>query len=381
MTVEKQILDLLLAMVEHGASDLYITLGSPPMLRVKERLIPARPEVVTDTNVDQILSALLTVRQRHEFNGAMELNTSLDLGEKGRFRINVLRQKQHPALVIRRIVTKIPSFEELGLPPIYGDLVSAKRGLVLVVGMIGSGKSTSLASMIDYRNRSEEGHIVTIEDPIEYYHTHQKGIVSQREVGVDTHSYATALKNALRQRPDVILIGEIRDREVMDQAMMSAETGHLCLATIHANNAYQAIERVVNLFPDEMAKQVRVNLSVNLNAILSQRLIPTQSGGIAPVLEIMINQGLIRELILKGDVRKIKDVMEENAVSGMRTFDQSLIELCRAGEISSEAAISYSDRPSDMKVRLNNSTAKAEEAEEGSALLDKIDTSFLKLRD
>jgi twitching motility protein PilU len=275
-----------------------------------------------------------------------------------------------------------------------------RRGLVLVVGMTGSGKTTSLASMVDHRNRMESGHIITIEDPVEYYHEHQKSLVTQREVGVDTHSYKDALKNALRQRPDVILVGEIRDREVMEQALACAESGHLCLATVHANNAYQAIERVINFFPDEQAHQVRMSLANNLKGVLSQRLLKSENGGMVPVLEILLNQGLVRELIQKGDVSKISDVMEKNAMMGMRTFDQSLIELYRNGTISEETAVNNADRPSELKVKLrgieaakkaqggfgapplsSSGQSTGQAADEEQAVLGYIDTASLRLHD
>jgi twitching motility protein PilU len=282
----------------------------------------------------------------------MELNTSLDVGRFGRYRVNVLRQRQFPALVIRRIVSKIPSFEDLNLPKVLEHLAMERRGLILVTGMTGSGKSTTLASMIDFRNTREPGHIITIEDPIEYFHEHKKSLISQREIGVDTESYATALKNALRQRPDVILVGEIRDREVMEQALTAAETGHLCLATLHTNNTYQSIERIVNFFPEEFHNQIRLNLSMNLRAIISQRLIPAVNGGLAVASEVMLNQGLVKDLIHKGEIIKIRDVMEQNTQLGMCTFDQSLLSLFKAGRISEETAISQSDQPGDLKIKI-----------------------------
>lgn len=368
-------------MERQNASDLYLTLGSFPLLRVGETLVPVENQELTAEHLNAVLASILTTRQRHEFDSELELNTSIDMGEHGRFRVNVLKQRQNIALVIRRIQTRAPSFEELKLPPIYADLALEKRGLILIVGMTGSGKTTSLASMVDHRNKSQKGHIVTIEDPIEYYHDHKESIVTQREVGVDTHSYAAALKSALRQRPDVILVGEIRDREVMEQALMSAETGHLCLATIHANNAYQAIERVVNFFPEEQAGQVRMNLAMNLKAIMSQRLITTKAKKTAPVLEIMLNQGHIRELILSGDIQKIPDIMEENTMGGMRTFDQSLMELFVNGDITEEEAIINADRPAAMKVKVKNKQIHIEEKGSEKAVLEQIDTSFLSLRD
>ena len=348
------ILDYLKAMAQHDASDLYLTVGVPPNLRGDNQLIPLTDRVLSAEEINEMLNSILTSRQKREFETRMELNTSLDMGDYGRFRVNVMRQRQHSALVIRRIISTIPSFEQLRLPNVLANLAMEKRGIILVTGMTGSGKSTTLASMIDHRNTNRFGHIITIEDPIEYFHEHKKCVVTQREVGVDTDSYAVAMKNSLRQRPDVILVGEIRDREVMEQALSIAETGHLCLATIHTNNSYQAIERVVNLFPEDYHNQIRLNLSMNLKAIVSQRLLPCEKGGLVPAIEIMLNQGLVRELILKGEISKIHDVMEQNNPIGMCSFDQSLLRLYRDGLISEDTAITNSDKPSDLKIKLQN---------------------------
>ncbi len=361
-------------MKETGASDLYLSHGSPPTLRIEDRLqiinnIPLDEETISD-----IISNLLTARQQRDFEMKMELNTALDMGQYGRFRINVYKQRQMPGLVIRRIISKIPTLEELRLPPVLANLALQKRGLVLVTGMTGSGKSTTLASMLNHRNDLEQGHILTIEDPIEYYHEHKMSVVTQREVGVDTESYNTALKNALRQRPDVILIGEIRDQDVMEQALTIAETGHLCLATLHTNNAYQAIERVVNFFPEEFHAQTRLNLSMNLKAIVSQRLLPSTKGGLVPALEVLINQALIRELIQKGNYDKISDIMEQNNGIGMCSFDQSLIDLYAKGLISEETAISQSDKSSDMAVKIRQFRL-------GSGNFAELDTTGLKMSD
>ena len=314
-------------MNEKRATDLYLTVGHPPSLRVEDRLEDLGHQPLQAADLEEIINNLLTLRQKREFETNMELNSALDMGAYGRFRINVLKQRQNPALVIRRIISKIPDFEQLRLPPIFKQLSMLKRGLILVTGMTGSGKSTTLASMIDYRNSLSQGHIITIEDPIEYHHDHKKSIITQREVGVDTENYAVALKNALRQRPDVILVGEIRDREVMEQALTAAETGHLCLATIHTNNSYQAIQRIVNLFPEEQHHQISFNLATNLKAIVSQRLMPTSSQGLTIALEILLNEGHVRELIQEGKFSKIKDIIEANQSMGMCSFDQSLLAL------------------------------------------------------
>lgn len=339
-------------MNEKAASDMYLTVGFPPSLRMDSGLLALRDTPITVDELNEIIGSILTSRQRRDFDAHMELNTSLDVGRFGRFRVNVLRQRQFPALVIRRIVSKIPTFEELHLPPLMGQLAMERRGLILVTGMTGSGKSTTLASMIDYRNANDFGHIITIEDPIEYFHEHKKSLITQREVGVDTESFAVALKNALRQRPDVILVGEIRDRDVMEQALTAAETGHLCLATLHTNNTYQSIERIVNMFPEEFHGQIRLNLSMNLRGIISQRLIPAAEGGLAIAIEVMLNQGLVRDLIHKGEITKIREVMEQNAQMGMCSFDQCLFHLYKEGKITEATAVSQSDQPGDLKIKI-----------------------------
>lgn len=365
----------LTAMNTHQASDMYLTVGFPPTLRGDKELIKLSDDVLSPDDVNDMLNAILTNRQRRDFDTHMELNTALDMGEHGRFRVNVMRQRQFPALVIRRIVSEIPSFSALRLPKILETLAMEKRGLILVTGMTGSGKSTTLAAMIDKRNTDSSGHIITIEDPVEFFHAHKGCVVTQREVGVDTESFAVAMKNSLRQRPDVILVGEIRDREVMEQALSIAETGHLCLATIHTNNSYQAIERIVNLFPEEFHNQIRLNLSMNLKAIISQRLLPNISGGLAPAIEVMINQGLVRELILKGEIGKIHDVMEQNNSIGMSTFDQSLMNLFLDGMITEDTAITNSDKPSDMKIKVQQAKLVQESRGGQKNALDTVDTS------
>ncbi|HRC26203.1 MAG TPA: PilT/PilU family type 4a pilus ATPase [Alphaproteobacteria bacterium] len=362
------------AMAEHKASDLYLTVGYPPTVRTDSSLVSLSDEILTADAINEILGSILTNRQKRDFEQNLELNSALDMGKHGRFRINVLQQRQFPALVIRRITSKIPSFEELHLPPILEKLAMERRGLVLITGMTGSGKSTTLAAMVDYRNSREQGHIITIEDPIEYFHEHKKSIVTQREVGMDTETFAIAMKNALRQRPDVILVGEIRDREVMEQGLTIAETGHLCLATLHTNNAYQAIERIVNLFPEDYHNQIRLNLSLNLRAIISQRLLPCLKGGMIIALEVMLNQGLVKELIQSGQVGKIREIMEQNASSGMCTFDQSLLVLYRDGQISEEVALAQADQPSDMLIKIRQVNMG-----KGADTLRSMDTSKLSL--
>lgn len=368
-------------MNDHKASDLYLTVNHAPTLRTEKGFVPLDKKPLTHDDINNILNTVLTARQKRDYESHMELNTSLDMGRYGRFRLNALRQRQFPALVIRRIISKIPSFADLRLPKILEKLSMEKRGLVLLTGMTGSGKSTTLAAMIDYRNALEEGHIITIEDPIEYYHEHKKSVVTQREVGVDTESYGVALKNALRQRPDVILVGEIRDREVMDQALTSAETGHLCLATIHTSNSYQAIERIVNFFPEDYASQIRLNLSVNLKAIVSQRLLPSTDGGMVPAIEVMLNQGLVRDLILKGEITKIKDVMEQNATLGMCSFDQSLLQLYQQGLITEEVALLNADKQADIKVKLQQLKLSSKKPGGSREILKSLDTSVISFKD
>ena len=372
------ILQYFAAMDAKKASDLYLTVGFPPTMRVEDKLEAIRKEPLTPDEVNDMLGSVLTTRQRREFEVKMELNTALDIGKYGRYRVNALRQRQFPALVIRRIISKIPTFSELRLPVLLEKLSVEKRGLILVTGMTGSGKSTTLASMVDFRNAHSEGHIITIEDPIEYFHEHKKSAITQREVGVDTESYAVALKNALRQRPDVILVGEIRDREVMEQALMAAETGHLCLATIHTNNAYQSIERVVNMFPEEYHTQVRLNLSSNLKAIISQRLVSSAQGGVTMAIEILLNQGLVRELIQTGEIGKIRDVMAQNNQLGMCSFDQSLYWLFREGKITEETALTQADQPGDLKIKIQQ--YKLGGVGRGESL-NKLDTSLLSISD
>lgn len=368
------------AMNNAHASDLYLTVGFPASMRTDQGVEKINENALTIEDINEIISTILTSRQKRQFEAEMELNTSLDVGSYGRYRVNILRQRQNPALVLRRIISKIPSFSELRLPEILGNLALEKRGLIMVTGMTGSGKSTTLASMIEHRNQSQEGHIITIEDPIEYFYDHKKSIISQREVGVDTESYAIALKNALRQRPDVILVGEIRDREVMEQALTASETGHLCLSTLHTSNAYQSIERTVNMFPEEYHEQIRLNLSMNLKAIISQRLIPSVDGNLTVAIEVMLNKGLIKELVHKGEIGKIRTIMEQNNQFGMCTFDQSFFWLYTQGKITEETALANADQPGDLKIKIQNFQLGSDESgSEDQSLLNKIDTSLLSV--
>ena len=342
-------------MIKHKASDLYLTYGCAPSIRLADRILTFSIDPLTEADLDAYMEMLLDEDQIDEFDTTLEYNTAINWQDRARFRINVFKQQQKKAIVIRQIVTQIPTLEELALPSLYGDLIMQPRGLILVVGPTGSGKSTSLAAMIGHRNINGSGHIITIEDPIEFVHTHNSCIISQRDVGIDTYSYGMALKNALRQRPDVVLIGEVRDRETMEHAINFAETGHLCLATLHANNANQAIERVLNFFPEEKHHQILLNLSLNLRAVLSQRLVTDMRGGRVLAKEIMLNTGLIKNLIEEGKVKEIKEMIERGRDQGMCTFDQSLLELVANGTITQEAAIAEADNSANLRLMIKQS--------------------------
>lgn len=341
----EQLLDMA---VERSASDIYLTFGFPPTLRVEDLIEKLSDEPLDDTSIKEIASSIISEDQMDEFDTTHELNSSFPWNNKARFRLNMFRQQGHIAMVLRRIVTEIPKIEDLHLPPIYKDLSMMRRGLILVVGQTGSGKSTSLAAMIGHRNTHGSGHIITIEDPVEFLHTHINCIISQRDVGVDTYSFGMALKNALRQHPDVIMIGEIRDRETMEHAIHFSETGHLCFATLHANNSSQALERVLNFFNESEHQQILLNMSLNLRAVLSQRLIANTRGRNSIAVEVLLNQGLIRDLIHEGKIRDIKDIMAKNKDQGMQTFDQALLELYKQKLITKDIAIAESDNPANL---------------------------------
>ncbi len=338
-------------MVKVDASDLYITAGSPPVFRIDGVGYPAKGTLDGET-IAAIADTLMTAAQQTEFAAKMEMNLALANGP-ARFRINMFRQRGAVGMVVRLVRTKIKSLADLGHPPVLSQIMRSKRGLILVVGGTGSGKSTTLAAMIDERNRTETGHIITIEDPVEFVHQHQQCIVTQREVGIDTMSYRDALKNTLRQAPDVILIGEIRDAATMESAIEFAETGHLCLATLHANNANQAIERVLNFFPHERQHEIRLQLSLNLRAIVSQRLIPSLVGnGRAAALEILLDTPRIKDLVKKGDIESIKDAMEQGANEGCCSFDQALFELVSMGRIDETEALKAADSPNNLRLQI-----------------------------
>jgi twitching motility protein PilU len=339
-------------MLNVEASDLYITAQSPAVFRIDGVGYPAKNALDAD-QVAAMADSLMTPAQRSEFAAKLEMNLALATDNGGRFRANIFRQRGAVGMVIRLVRTQIKTLAELKHPPVLADIMTQKRGLILVVGGTGSGKSTTLAAMIDHRNRNESGHIITIEDPVEYIHQHQRCVVTQREVGIDTMSYHAALKNALRQAPDMILIGEIRDAETMEAAITFAETGHLCLSTLHANNANQAIERILNFFPPERAHEIRLQLSLNLRGVISQRLLPTVNGGRAAALEIMLDTPRIRDLIKRGEIEALKDAMDQGAGEGCKTFDSALYDLVTSGKISDEEALRASDSPNNLRIRID----------------------------
>lgn len=343
---------LLMFMVKKDASDLYITADFPPAYRINGVVYPLKQEPLNAIQCEQLANSCMSEKQRAAFASELELNMSLHYPELGRFRVNIFRQRGAVGMVIRQIKTKVPTIDELGLPQIFKDIAMTKRGLVIMVGATGSGKSTSLAAMIDWRNSNQAGHIITIEDPVEFVHPHKKSVITQREVGTDTLSFEAALKNALRQAPDVILLGEIRDLETMEHAIEFAETGHLAMATLHANNANQALERILNFFPEERHPQVYMNLSLNLRAILSQRLVRKKDGGRVAAIEILINTPRISDLILKGEVDTIKEAMAAGEQYGMQTFDQHLLKLWREGIIDETEALRNSDSPNDLRLKM-----------------------------
>ncbi len=353
--------ELISELVKQNASDLYLTVGARPSLRVSKGIVPIDSEPVTEQDLQNAILAILPASALEEFSSTLEYNTAISWNDQARLRINIFRHQQRTGMVMRRIQTKIPAFKELGVPALYGDLIMEKRGLILIVGPTGSGKSSSLASMLEHRNLNSSGHIVTLEDPVEFLIEHKGCIVTQRDVGIDTYSFGIGLKNTLRQAPDIIVIGEIRDREAMEHAVVFSETGHLCLATLHANNANQAIERIINFFPEEKHKQVLLNLSLNLRAILSQRLIPNNFGTRTVAIEVMLNQGFIKQLIRDGQVKEIKECIEKGGDQGMQSFDQHLVSLWEKGVISEETAILEADTPSNIRLALRQKTMIANE--------------------
>jgi len=339
-------------LVDNHGSDLYLSVGAQPSAKIQGSMTDIDPQTLTPDVLKAIAESVMSDKQIVEFAEKPEMNLAISEKGIGRFRVNIFMQRNTYAMVVRNIVTDIPSATDLGLPKILTELILEKRGLILFIGATGSGKSTSLASLIDHRNRFEAGHIITIEDPIEFVHEHKKSIINQREVGVDTDTYEDALKNTLRQAPDVILIGEIRAQETMDHAMAFAETGHLCLSTLHANNSNQALDRIINFFPEERKNQLLMDLSLNLRGFISQRLVRTIEGGRAAAFEILLNSPLIAELIHDGDISGIKEVMEQSAEMGMRTFDMDLLRLYGEGIITKEEALANSDSANNLRLKI-----------------------------
>ncbi|AFU99434.1 PilT/PilU family type 4a pilus ATPase [Simiduia agarivorans] len=342
---------LLTLMVEKGASDLFITAGVPPSVKLHGKVVPVTTTPLSPEKSREVVLSVMNEKQRTEFLETKELNFAISARGIGRFRVSAFYQRNLAGMVLRRIETNIPKVDDLGLPEIIKELAMTKRGLIIFVGATGTGKSTSLAAMIGHRNRNSKGHIITIEDPIEFIHQHQGCIVTQREVGIDTDSFEIALKNTLRQAPDVILIGEVRSRETMEHAIAFAETGHLCLCTLHANNANQALDRIIHFFPADRHSQLWMDLALNLRGIIAQQLIPTPDGnGRRACLEVLLNTPLAQDLIRKGAVHELKPLMKKSTELGMQTFDQALYELYDSGEITYEDALSYADSPNDLRL-------------------------------
>jgi len=344
--------DLLEEMIRQDASDVYITAESTPMYRVEGVVHPWGSEKLTPSQTEELANSIMMEKQQMRFAEELEMNLALYYPDLGRFRVNIFRQRGCVGIVIRQIKINIKTLDDLGLPQILKDNSMEKRGLVLVVGGSGTGKSTTLAAMIDYRNSNSPGHIITVEDPIEFIHLHKRSLVTQREVGMDTNSFADALKNTMRQAPDVILIGEVRDVETMESAITFAETGHLCLGTLHANNANQALERILNFFPEERHPQILLQLSLNLRAIISQRLIATPDGRRVAAVEILIATPRVKDLIYKNEVNLLKETMAQGSQDGMQTFDQHIFNLYKEGRISYENAIAYADSANDVRLRI-----------------------------
>jgi len=357
----KFMFDLLRLMVSKGGSDLFITAGFPPAIKIDGRMTPVSSQPLTAAHTADLARSIMNDKQTAGFELTREANFAISPGDLGRFRVSAFVQMSSVGMVLRTITTQIPKFEDLGLPEVLKDVIMAKRGLVIMVGATGSGKSTTLAAMVGYRNEHSYGHIITIEDPVEFVHPHRNCVITQREVGVDTDSFEAALKNSLRQAPDVIQIGEIRDRDTMEHAIAFAETGHLCLATLHANSANQALDRIINFFPEERRQQLLMDLSLNLRGLVSQRLIPKKEDkGRVVAMEIMLNSPLISDLVFKGEVHEIKEIMKKSRELGMQTFDQALFDLYEADKISYEDALRNADSVNDLRltIKLNSKHAK-----------------------
>ena len=353
--------DLLRLMIQKNGSDLFITSGFPPAIKIDGKIVPQSNQILSAQHTTELARAIMNDRQAAEFESTKECNFAISPAGIGRFRANAFVQQSRVGLVLRTIATKIPTLDELGMPAVLRDIGMSKRGLVIFVGGTGTGKTTSLAALVDFRNEHSYGHIITVEDPIEYVHSHKNCIVTQREIGIDTDDWEAALKNTLRQAPDVILMGEIRDRETMDYAVAFAETGHLCLATLHANSANQAIDRIINFFPEERRQQLLMDLSLNLRAMISQRLLPMVGRkGRVPAVEVMLNSPLIADLIFKGEISEIKETMKRSRELGMQTFDQALFDLYEADLISYEDALRNADSVNDLRLQIKLNSKKGE---------------------
>jgi twitching motility protein PilU len=369
----KFIYDLLRLLASKKGSDLFITVGFPPAIKLDGKMTPVSQQPLSAQHTAELVRSVMNDRQAAEFEATKECQFAISPANIGRFRVSAFVQMGNIGMVLRTINSKIPTFEELNLPPVLKDVAMTKRGLVIMVGATGSGKSTSLAAMIGYRNQNSHGHIITIEDPVEYVHPHANCLITQREIGVDTDSWDNALKNTLRQAPDVIMMGEVRDRETMDYAVAFAETGHLCLATLHANSANQALDRIINFFPEERRAQLLMDLSLNLRGMISQRLIPLKEGkGRIAAVEVMLNSPLIADLIFKGEVHEIKELMKRSRELGMQTFDQHLFELYDNGVISYEDALRNADSVNDLRlsIKLHSKEAKNRDITKGIEHLD-----------
>jgi twitching motility protein PilU len=365
----KFMFDLLRLMVSKGGSDLFITAGFPPAIKIDGKMTPVSSQALAPSHTSDLARSIMNDKQTAGFELTKEANFAISPGDMGRFRVSAFVQMGCIGMVLRVITTTIPKLEDLDLPPILADIIMAKRGLVIMVGATGSGKSTTMAAMVGYRNENSYGHIITIEDPVEFVHPHRNCVITQREVGVDTDSFEAALKNSLRQAPDVIQIGEIRDRETMEHAIAFAETGHLCLATLHANSSNQAIDRIINFFPEERRAQLLMDLSLNLKGMVSQRLIPRkESKGRVVAIEIMLNSPLISDLVFKGQVHEIKEIMKKSRELGMQTFDQALFDLHEADKISYEDALRNADSVNDLRlaIKLQGKDAKNRDLSAGT---------------
>jgi twitching motility protein PilU len=361
--------DLLKTMISKSGSDLFVTVGASPSMKIDGKMTPITNQPLSPSHTQVLVRSIMNDKQAAEFEQHQEVNFAISLPGIARFRVNAFTQRGSHGMVLRTINSEIPTFDQLSLPPVLKDISMTKRGLVIFVGGTGSGKSTSLAAMVGYRNENSYGHIVTIEDPIEYMHEHKNCLITQREVGVDTESYDIALKNTLRQAPDVILLGEIRDRETMDYAIAFAETGHLCLSTLHANSTNQALDRIINFFPEDRRDQLLMDLSLNLKGVISQRLIPrADQKGRVPAVEVMINSPLMADLIFKGEVHEMKELMKKSTEQGMITFDQALFNLYEEGQITYEDALRNADSVNDLRLRVKLESKQAKESD----LMDEV---------